>query len=179
MTIRTKWTAFCLTVVVGCGGPDTPPPLTGDTDPETTETTTTTTAIPACDPPLALSPEVGEVPPFQLLQFSTTGTYGAPGEIGSVDTVVLTDTQCGGESRVDVTVLEGLSLLPISAEILPETAFDLEVHGGIGATTCALIADGSGATLDAACSYAAGTEEAPTSSRSSTHRGIPRSRLWS
>jgi len=181
VTIRTKWTAFCLTVVVGCGGPDTPPPLTGDTDPETTETTTTTTAIPACDPPLALSPEVGEVPPFQLLQFSasggtanyrfsvnapalgdvhpTTGTYGAPGEIGSVDTVVLTDTQCGGESRVDVTVLEGLSLLPISAEILPETAFDLEVHGGIGATTCALIADGSGATLDAACSYAAGTEE--------------------
>ncbi|NCG18688.1 MAG: hypothetical protein GWP91_06725 [Rhodobacterales bacterium] len=154
------------------------------TAPVTTTTTTTTTTssttpqLPACSPALALTPAAGQVPPFQLIQFHpsggsgdyrfalappsngdihpTAGTYGAPGVLGSTDEVVLTDAQCDGEARASIDVVETLSLLPTSASVLPQTAFDFETYGGIGTINCTLVVDGSGATLGPNCSYQAG-----------------------
>ena len=171
--------------LVGCGKDD--PKKPGDPTDTSTLTTlpttgsTTTTTTPACSPPLALTPAMGEVPPFQLLQFQasggtgnyrfelaspalgdvhpTAGTYGAPGEIGAMDQVILTDTQCAGQATADVVVVDHIALIPAAAEVLPGTAFTFETEGGIGATVCSMISSESGATLDPSCAYEAGALE--------------------
>lgn len=172
-----------LIALSGCGEDVLEPPIvpvTQDTGPPTaTGTPVTNTGLPPCDPPLSLTPDSGVIPPYQLLQFvgaggsgeyrfslitpangdihPTTGTYGAPGEVGLVDEVVMTDPSCEGESTAEVLVVDGLSIRPASAEILPSTEFAFEVEGGIGSFTCNMLSADSGGTVDASCNYAAGT----------------------
>ena len=166
-------------LLVGCNEPppgDKPPP---ETSPPTTTTSTPQPVI--CDPPLSIAPAEAEVAPYQLLQLigaggtgqyryaleapsvgdinASAGTYIAPGEAGGADVVILTDTQCTGEATATISIVDGLTILPTAAQVLPDTAFDFEVTGGVGSATCALVEDGSGGTVDAACHYIAGPAE--------------------
>lgn len=133
-----------------------------------------------CEEPLTLGPTDAIVAPFALLDLAASGGTGdylfeletnasgallneltgvyLAGELGGVsDVVSVSDSGCIDVAQVNIQVAEELELLPSSAELPPLTPVQLEVAGGSGQFSCALLSSGSGASLDpSACLYTAG-----------------------
>ncbi|MGK0359759.1 MAG: hypothetical protein ACI9U2_002065 [Bradymonadia bacterium] len=127
--------------------------------------------LPACDPPLSLTPEAAVVAAFGLQVFVAqggtgdwrfdlvsaenganihpdTGAYLAGGVVGVDDTVVLTDLGCQGEARADIEVVPRLRLRPSEVTLASGDGFTFEVEGGSGAVQYRWINEGSGGALD-------------------------------
>ncbi|MEM9074387.1 MAG: hypothetical protein AAGE52_38185, partial [Myxococcota bacterium] len=91
----------------------------------------------------------------------STGLYVAGtvrGDPPTVDTVVVTDRGCSGEASSEVTVVDGLRLMPAVVEVRPGGEVTFEASGGSGRYRFELVRDDSGATLDNS-RYRAGSAE--------------------
>lgn len=137
-----------------------------------------------CDPALALHISPAFVLPFGLaasrpsggtgdyrftlsddrsgaLLNGLTGSYLAGAVEGVSDTITLTDEGCVGSATSTIDVVTPGTVLPLEAEVLPDTTFTFEVSGGSGAWSFELAVDRSGATLDAVGAYRAGSSDGP------------------
>ena len=138
-----------------------------------------TSGMPACDPPLAISPGTVRAEPLELVQFSaqggtgdyafsleapsagqvhpTHGSYLAPASTGTTDTLVLRDGGCAGEARTSITVDDPLIVLPRAATVLPGTSFAFEAVGRKSPNLkCTSLGLESGGSISSSCDYTAG-----------------------
>ncbi len=86
----------------------------------------------------------------------TTGAYIAGGAENTVDTIVLDDPDCQGQSvEATVSVWTPFMVAPDNALIPPGTSMSIYTEGGSGQVSCSIITDQSQAQLDG-CDYTAG-----------------------
>ncbi len=178
--MRGGWNVKLL-LVAACGGdPVSDPTETPVPTPEPTAVLPPTTGAVPCDPPLALTPAAAFAEPHGLVQFRATGgtgayryqvadgalgtvhsvfgSYVAPQDAGTVDSVFVEDLACAGSATASVEVVPPLEVLPQVATVLPGTIFSLEVSGGSGQFSCAAFSIGSGGGVEADCVYTAGPD---------------------
>ncbi|MEC7983626.1 MAG: VCBS repeat-containing protein [Myxococcota bacterium] len=133
-----------------------------------------------CDPPLALMPQDSVVAPYAPILFFGSGGSGAyryqlEGEpdsasISVVDglfsagsesgeyRVTVTDLECEGQAQANVSVTQGLSVLPASASVRPHTQITMDILGSSGDVTCSMVSNESGGAVDE-CIYMSGDSE--------------------
>ena len=121
-----------------------------------------------CEPALALTPaEASVLPSSGLVALGRSGGTGSwslaltldasgaqindeygtylPGPTpGVTDEVMLTDSGCTGSASATIHVVTPLDVAPRDVEMPPGLGFDVSVAGGSGASSCALLVDGSG-----------------------------------
>ena len=133
-----------------------------------------------CEDPLGLAPLQPGVLTLQGTQFVASGGKGpyvfsfadnasgailgdssglyVAGELsGVVDVVAVRDTTCDTTATASVSVFVPLAVAPTVAELLPASAFAIEVSGGSGTWHCESTLLASGGDL-AGCDYTAGSE---------------------
>ena len=138
--------------------------------------------LPACEPALTVDPPSAQVLPLGLLVLTPSGGTGAyrfdlatdasgalldplsgvylsGSTTGVHDLVRVSDDGCSGAVDVDVEVVAPLALVPGNAEAPPTTAFRFDVVGGSRSFSFALLASGSGGTLDDDGAYVAGATD--------------------
>ena len=132
-----------------------------------------------CAPPLVITPQDSFVAPFTPMIFFTEGGSGSytyelegnsesasisssgefqSGAEGGEYTVIVRDRECDGEAQTTISVSDGLSVLPASAKLLPQTQISMDILGSSGDHTCTMVSSVSGGTVED-CVYHAGTTE--------------------
>ena len=132
-----------------------------------------------CDPPLMISSHASAARPLSLIPLSAsggsgawrfelresnsgaiinteTGAYLAGSEVGTEDSIRLTDLHCIGEVIFTIRVVEGLHIAPRDATLQRGDQIDVEVTGGSGDFELNLINAASGGQLLDEDTYQAG-----------------------
>ncbi len=138
-------------------------------------------------PPLALTPDQAQTPPFGNVQFSasggtgayvfalrsdgsgaslneTTGAYLSGAAAGTEDEIAVTDLGCEGQAVATVQVRSSLEVIPAEVETVPAVSFRFDISGGSGNYLCAFegkhpSATGSGGQVSPDCEYQAGAAD--------------------
>ncbi|MEZ4469958.1 MAG: hypothetical protein R3F60_03950 [bacterium] len=126
--------------------------------------------LPACDPPLSVTPGLAFARVydlvtlragggtgdwrFELVQDASgallnreTGAYLAGERTGVSDIVRVTDEGCVGEVRAEIRVVDALSVAPLAVEVAPRGRFTFRTAGGSGRLAFTLEANASGAQV--------------------------------
>ena len=133
----------------------------------------------ACEPPLSLGPADPVVPQFGYLQLLATGgsgnyrftllenesgavvnlltgSYLAGGTSSVTDTILLEDTECGGEATLAVQVVDDPALTPEKASIPPNACLQFDVQFGSGDFSFEIVSGTPMGTIDESGLYVAG-----------------------
>lgn len=169
MTPRLALSTVLFVYIGACGGGSSMDPDAAPSD----------SNLPACATPLSVSPEqatLGAYDGVQLLASGGTGSYRfiitdnasggsinedtgayiAGAQVGVTDTIELTDLRCDGRATATIDVVSTFQVAPRTVEMVPGTSFTFEISGGSGDYECASVADESGGSITAGCTYTAG-----------------------
>lgn len=74
-----------------------------------------------------------------------------------LDEVTVTDQTCVGHDTAQITMVRPIEVLPLAIDLKPDSTFTPSIALGSGLYACELVSVSSGGTLEAPCSYRAGS----------------------